>query len=308
MEEKIMKNCRLFFLLMVGSLVVLSAACQANTDGANVANIKVDKVPPSRSIIDTEEITVPNCEGNIEIIQTLGSVKTIELTTEVDTVAVATDGSEYKIPESLKLQLEIEVENSYDQTFQNEMARLEDVSMDAAPEFETVYTIRWEQLDHEGEIFFSIGSQTYKANYLYQLIVPKLLSKEEIECDGILETVTVSPQPALTVTATSRLTPFAPTSYTLTLRTKTYLYNGPQMAYGSVDHRIRLKGEEFRVIAQNPAGDWFLVQASDRTQGWLYVVWVNIASDQELIPVTEDFPPAPTPTAKPTRKPPVSYP
>ena len=82
------------------------------------------------------------------------------------------------------------------------------------------------------------------------------------------------------------------------------------MAYGTVDLKRRLKGEEFSVVAKNPIGDWFLVQESDGTRGWLYAKWVKIIFDPELIPVTTDFPPAPTPTAKPTKrpKPPQSYP
>jgi hypothetical protein len=305
-----MNNCFFFRLLnLTWSLIILLSACQPNADATDVKNIKVDMVPFKRVIIDTEEILVPNCEGNIEIIQTLGSLKTIHTKSEVEITAVSIEGSEYKIPEDIRLQLEIEVANSYEQSFQNATARLENIAMNGAPRSETVYVIQWEQLHYQGNVQFSIGGHVYNVPYFYQLMIPKLLSKGEKACNGTNEIVTKSPQPTPDKSATPTFTALAPTEHTLVLRTKTYLYLGPQIAYGVVNSQQRLKGEEFNVIATTSAGDWFLVQDTNGTRGWLYITWVNLTFDVGLIPVTTDFPPPPPPASTPTKRPPPpSYP
>src|SRR5215211_2230146 len=189
-----MKNCSFFYLPSIaGSLVILLAACQANATPTNVTNIKVYTALPARAIIDTEEIRIPNCEGSIDTIQTLGSIKTVEAKSELDTIGTSTEGFEHEIPETLRLQLEIEIANAYQQSYQNAIERIENVSLDAVQGFETVYVIHWERLNHRGRIHYSIGDRVYKVYYLYQLVVPKLLSREKKVCNGKIE-ATLSPQ------------------------------------------------------------------------------------------------------------------
>jgi hypothetical protein len=310
-KEENMKTHTFFCLSCVaGSLILLFSACQPGSPTPNATDIRVERTLPTRAIIDTEEIPIPNCAGNIDIVQTLGSLKSIETTSEVNATATATDGSEQKLPEGLKLKLEIEVTKSYEQTYQNAVSRLENVSMDAAGNFETVYVIQWEQLSYHGNVYYSDRDRVYQVRYLYQLKVPKRLSKEEKACDENMATVTLSPQGTEGAAATAEFTALAPTQYILKLRTNAFLYKGPQMEYGALDLKRRKEGEEFSIVARNSQGDWFLVQEEDGTQGWFYTEWVDMTFDPELIPVTTDFPPPPssppTPTSRP--KPPPSYP
>lgn len=287
-------------LIGLGGLVILTAACQPDIQETK---IKVDIATPSRGIRGNEQILLSNCDGNIEIIQTLGAVTAVQKEIKINSIAIGPDDLEYEIPLPLKLQLEIEVDDAYKITYSNASSRLEDVKISIAQGNQTSYTIQWAKHIYSEKVTFSQGAEIYKVPYFYELDIPELIYQEKVVCPENAENFTPVPQLNLPPIDTSTL---SPTSYTLTLITATPLYKGPQMIYGTVSPEKRLSGEELAVIARNPGSDWFLVETSDKLRGWIYISWAKVTFDPKEIPVAADISTAPTIHPSPT--PHISYP
>jgi len=290
-------------LISLGFLTAFICACEPIAP--TPVNINVKIAAPTRNTYKSEEIQISNCNGNINSNDTLGSKATIQQSITIDDTANGIDTSDYIISINEKLQFEIEINNAYQPIYTNTVSRLEDTKLIVPPSYETAYTVQWEKLDYGDYVSFSRNNDVYKVSYIYELLIPNLLYKEESICPGV-STPTV--QTSL-LTSTPNTTPtLSPTTYTVSLKNDDFLYKGPQIGYGLVARKKRLRGESFTVVAKNAYGDWFLVQAFDGTRGWLYFLWINIDFKQESIPTTTDYPPAPT--SEPTTRPkhPGSYP
>jgi hypothetical protein len=80
---------------------------------------------------------------------------------------------------------------------------------------------------------------------------------------------------------------------------KATLYKGPGLEYGLADQNPYQRGENFIVKARNASALWLLCSASNGSEGWLYIDWVDFDFDPSIISVAESIPPLPsTPTRK----------
>jgi hypothetical protein len=199
-----------YLMFAVGCLGLLFSACQRDS---TLTNIKVDIASPAKANNKSEEILISNCHGNLELTSTLGSEKTIQKTIRIENTATDQNGSDHEISEANKLQLEIAIENAYQQIYENRRSKLENVEFGVPPGKETTYTIQWEQLTYNSNISFSQENEVHHIQFSYELMVPQLINKEENECNNPASQLTMTNTPEfatpteISTTASATITP-----------------------------------------------------------------------------------------------------
>jgi len=176
-----------------------------NIEAEDISLVRVDTAIPSSKVVRTENISLPNCGGSSELTQTLGTVTTVQKSLSLGARAKGSAGAEVEIPETAKLRLEVEIEATYQQTFQTASSRLDTLVMKAAPKTHIVYIIEWEQLEYTSAVSFAMKGEVFQAPYTYTLVVPKLTSSDQVSCSGVSpeKTFTFTPiTPTLSPTST----------------------------------------------------------------------------------------------------------
>jgi Caspase domain len=109
---------------------------------------------------------------------------------------------------------------------------------------------------------------------------------------------TNTPRPVSTASTEAPVSiPVTETSVSIAA-SRAYLYRGPDVAFGLAVQIAYPRGEKVTVIARNPSGLWFLCEAADGNQGWLYSDWLDVNFDPVVIP-TASYIPVLSPTEKP---------
>lgn len=137
-------------VLIITSAIVL-ASCQSaaaptqSSRNDDIQDVRVQTVEPVRATAKVESFPLPNCGGTDKLEQSLGTYASVSRSATVSDEATVMGGGEVGIPETIKLKLEIQVEHTYQQTFESASSRLDSIKMSAAAGTHVVYTIIWEE-------------------------------------------------------------------------------------------------------------------------------------------------------------------
>lgn len=178
------KYFRMAFLLFA----VILSACQpvaptsSPEQNNTVENVHVIVTEPTESLIDTEDFPLPNCGGTSELRQTLGTQASVTKSVTIGGKATLKGGAEADIPELAKLELAIEVEGTYQKTYESANSRLDTIGMQAEKGTHVVYVIGWYEQTYSSMIEYSSNGQVYEAPYTYKLRIPKIESSNNIAC------------------------------------------------------------------------------------------------------------------------------
>lgn len=186
-----MKPCRFrplvsFFLSF---LCLITVSCSAEGGNSQEAtDIRVVKTNPINYIPGiTEEFPLPNCGGNRELAQTLGSQSSIQKTVSVAGTATLRGSQEKQVvvPKLIRSKLEAEISIAYSDIFQNENSRLDSIELKAAPASHVVYILQWVDEQYISTVSYFLEGNTYDADYIYTLRVPKLSNSYSIGCASL---------------------------------------------------------------------------------------------------------------------------
>jgi len=200
------------FIFIVGVLLIGWVVYANNTRNIQVT-VQADAV---ETVVDAEEIPLPNCGGTGELSQSLSSQTMVKRSVSVGTRATTSVGEEVEIPQVVKLQLKNEVESAYQEVYEAARSRLDTIVMRAEKHTSVIYTVEWEEQEYSSVVSYVVGGEVYTAPYTYTLCVPKIRDSREVGCpivtaSWVPETPTVPPMPTYTPTATqipvSTLTP-----------------------------------------------------------------------------------------------------
>jgi hypothetical protein len=112
------------------------------------------------------------------------------------------------------------------------------------------------------------------------------------------ETMTITPS-SISTESIETLASIPVTGNSVSIKSsRAYLYKGPDVAFGLAVEIVYPRGKTFTVLGRNHSGLWFLCEAADGNQGWLYRDWLNVDFDPLVIP-TASFIPILPPTEKP---------
>ena len=182
------KNASQFIVLLV-SLLLFSCAPQMEPqqDGSLTPLGKIirvnDAIPQEISLDgEVEEFRLPNCGGSSEVKQTLGNQATVSKSVEVGRTGSLSGGGSVEIPEAVRIEMEVAVEENYREAFTTANSRLDTIEMAAAPGTEIVYLIIWHQQVYESTVQYVDGDKIYEAPYSYILRVPKILDSYPVDC------------------------------------------------------------------------------------------------------------------------------
>jgi hypothetical protein len=172
------------FLLSVVCLFANSCGAQEDKNkNLEISDIQVSKADQYESLpANTEEFPLPNCGGSSELSQTLGAQASIKKTVTVGGTATISAGGEVPISSVIKGKLEAEVSTVYNETFQNENSRLDSIELKAAPATHVVYVIQWVDQQYSSTVSYLLEGDTYDADYVYTLHVPKISNSYSMEC------------------------------------------------------------------------------------------------------------------------------
>ncbi|RME57602.1 hypothetical protein D6779_08365 [Candidatus Parcubacteria bacterium] len=153
-----------------------------STSSAKVIRVK-DAIPQEMSLDgEIEEFRLPNCGGSSEVRQTLGNQATVSKSVEVGKTGSLSGSGSVEIPEAIRIEMEVAVEENYRETFTAANSRLDTIEMAAAPGTEIVYLITWHQQVYESTVQYVDGNRIYEAPYSYILRVPKIKGSYPVEC------------------------------------------------------------------------------------------------------------------------------
>lgn len=186
-----MTGKRIFWLLagICSVLAILLSSCQ----DFEMTDVKVDTATPAIEVLRTEDIPLPNCGGSGELSQSLGMVTTVQKSLSLSAKASGSAGTAINIPAATKLQLEVEIEATYQQTYQTASSRLDTIVMKAAPGTHIIYTVQWEKHEFTSAVSFAVKGEVYRAPYTYTLVVPKIISSDSVSCSEVSPEITSTP-------------------------------------------------------------------------------------------------------------------
>jgi len=161
-----------------------------STSTATISNIRVERAEAVKSPGQTEDFPLPNCGGTGELAQSLGTQFTVQKSVTIGTKATASTGAEVEIPMVVNLELKVQVELTYQETYQTASSRLDTIAMKAAPGTHVVYVIQWEEQKFVSSISYTMKGETYKAPYTYALRIPKISDSHQVGCSPTPPTAT----------------------------------------------------------------------------------------------------------------------
>lgn len=172
------------FLLSIACLLANSCGIQGGKGNSQeISDIQVSKTDQYGSLPAlTEEFPLPNCGGSSELAQTLGTQASIKKTVAVGGTATIRGGGEVPISSVIKGKLEAEISIAYNETFQNENSRLDSIQLKAASATHVIYVIQWVDQKYSSTVSYLLEGDTYDADYVYTLRVPKISNSYSIEC------------------------------------------------------------------------------------------------------------------------------
>jgi hypothetical protein len=216
-----------FIVLIVLALMLVS--CQPSTSSSvpvaksnGIDDVRVIAAEPTESRVGSETFPLPNCGGTSELHQTLGTHASIFKSVTVSDRASVKGGGSVEIAETVKLKLEIEVERTYQSTYQAANSRLDTIDMPAAAGTHVIYQIGWYEQVFSSMVQYSTDDQVYEVPYTYKLRIPKIDNSDQIDdCDGkstgnngqgVMPTVQPTTPSLPTPEARPSETPFLPTA------------------------------------------------------------------------------------------------
>ena len=72
------------------------------------------------------------------------------------------------------------------------------------------------------------------------------------------------------------------------------LYKGPAIEFGPTSTKAYPRDTEIIILGRNLSGLWFLSQAPDGAEGWLYKDWLDLGTDPMTVPTASSIPALPT--------------
>lgn len=141
-------------IILISFLLIFGVACQpsnltpqpipiqspvAQDSPGAVKNVQIKMANPVKNKGEIEPFPLPNCGGTGELTQSLGTQASVSKSVILGGKARAKVGGEVAIPETAKLQLELEVEAAYQQTYETANSRLDTIQMNAAARSHVVY-------------------------------------------------------------------------------------------------------------------------------------------------------------------------
>jgi hypothetical protein len=182
-----MKHLQKSIVVIFLSLAIVSCqsgAASQQPQGDGIQDIRVNTAALTEVKVSSEEFPLPNCGGTGEIHQTLGSHASVFKSVTVGEKATLKGGGEADIPETAKLKLEIEIEASYQKTYESASSRLDTIDMPAAKGTHVVYVIGWYEQIYESIVEYSSDGKVYEVPYTYKLRIPKIEDSFQLVCDG----------------------------------------------------------------------------------------------------------------------------
>ena len=175
-----------------------------------ISNIQVKTVDPSISEGKIEEFPLPNCGGTGPLKQSLGTQVSVTKQIVIGGKAKGSAGGEVEIPETMRLQLELAIEASYQQMYERANARLDTIMMEAAPESHVVYKIQWERQEFSSVATFENDGELFETPYTFVLNTPKVVDSVKESCPDIGEVS--APTPVSPTQASAEQSPSGETS------------------------------------------------------------------------------------------------
>jgi hypothetical protein len=170
-------------------IITFISSCGSNSPSSQNSNnevqdIRVQIAQPEKNNVKVEQFPLPNCGGTDKLAQSLGTYASVSKSATVSNRANVTGGGEVGIPEATRLKLEIQVELTYQKTYESANSRVDSIEMSAAPGTHVVYTIIWEEQTFNSIVQYSTGDQVYEAPYTYNLSIPKIDTSYQVVCPG----------------------------------------------------------------------------------------------------------------------------
>ncbi len=265
-----LKLVRTALIVILG---VISASCQpiapqpSSIPENAVQDIRVvSATEPVKTTIKVEQFPLPNCGGSDKLTQGLRTYASATQSATVGAKASIKGGGEAAIPETVKLKLEIQVEASYQKTFESANSRLDSIEMSAAAGTHVIYTVVWEEQTFASIVRYSSNEQVYEAPYTYKLIVPKIDKSYNVACtDGNAES-----RPAPAAPQVAAPTPRTPTESAVSTPQPAPKPTTPSLP-ASTPPRVMAKGE---LLYQDTFDD---------SSGWIVEEGVRIENGTMII-------------------------
>ena len=204
-------NLKHFLIIIVMSFfVTVGVGCQpsnptpqpipgedsvAQTSPETIKNIQVKMVDPVKYEGEVEPFPLPNCGGTGELAQSLGTQASVSKSVMLGGRAKAKVGGEVAIPQTAKLQLELEIEAAYQQTYETANSRLDTIQMKAAAGSHVIYEVQWEKQEFSSIATYEIDGEVFEAPYTYILKVPKINNSSQEACPTIGKVTPPTPIP-----------------------------------------------------------------------------------------------------------------
>lgn len=171
--------------LSLAVLILMLSACGGRSEeptsdpgsrgrSDEASSIVVGQPDAATQVVGSEEIPLPNCGGSGPLRQTLGDSTTVRKGFQLGARATTGAGVEVSIPQTAKVQLQAEIEATYQRDFERADSRLDTIQMEAAPDSHVVYEIEWVETVYASDVSFIMHGESHQAPYNYSLTVPRL--------------------------------------------------------------------------------------------------------------------------------------
>jgi hypothetical protein len=125
-------------------------------------NIQVSTVNAKKTDGTIEEFPLPNCGGTETLTQFLGTQASVSKSVEMGTTVSVSSGAEVELPEVAKLKIEAAIEAAYKQDYQTTRARIDSITMPAAPKTYVVYIVTWEKQEFSSIVTSELDNEVIK--------------------------------------------------------------------------------------------------------------------------------------------------
>lgn len=154
----------------------------ANQEVRLPESIVIGTTLPVERPVDVEVVSLPNCGGTGTLTQSLGTQTSVLRGVTLGAVARLGGGAEVAIPETARIYLQAEIEGHYEDEYQRANARLDSISMTAAPNTHVAYEIVWEEQSYTSLVNYTLAGVFQEADYTFILQVPKVIDSREVMC------------------------------------------------------------------------------------------------------------------------------
>ena len=150
-----------------------------------LANFILATPVKGESSLSNQTLELRNCDGKAELHRSLATEKQVVCHVTIAGEATSTTtGDTLKLSAEMKDRLAEQVQNAYQQVYEEAKARVEQTDFVVPVGKIRTFTIYWEQQVHTSTISFPIDDEDYTVSYTYTLDVPRKSIASEISCTG----------------------------------------------------------------------------------------------------------------------------